>query len=581
MPDDDIDLDRLSPWVLRIELNREMFYVKTLSMEEIANLITDFFGKGVHVIHTDDNDERLVLRIRIIISEEDKLAESEEIATGSEDQIFLRQMQNEMLEKLHLRGVPGVKKVYLSEKKFPRWDDQKGFDEQRKEWMMETDGTNLMEVLSYPKVDHTRTISNDVVEMFQVLGIEGARASLFNELRAVLSFDGSYVNYRHIACLADCMTFGGFVMAVSRHGINRSEAGPMLRASFEETVEVLMTAAMYGQYDLLDGVTENIMMGQLARVGTGVVDLFLDASKLQNAIEYDIGGGRGSGYVSGQTALDLDAAKSTPQATPFSGTPQAASGWTSGGSLYDSTPLVGAFSPSTTPAYAYMSTPGASPRGMLGSPGMNSPGYPMYSPNYGGARSPGYDPSSAFSPHSPGALPSPYSPRSPGMSPASPAYSSTSPAYSPTSPAYSPTSPAYSPTSPAYSPTSPAYSPTSPAYSPTSPAYSPTSPAYSPTSPAYSPTSPAYSPTSPAYSPTSPAYSPTSPAYSPTSPIHSPASPEYSPASPAFSPTSPAFSPTSPMVPQVPSEYNYNDNALPGGKAPWEDDDDEYSPGQA
>jgi len=74
--------------------------------------------------------------------------------------------------------------------------------------MMETDGSNLMEVLSYPKVDHTRTISNDVVEMFQVLGIEGARASLFNELRAVLSFDGSYVNYRHIACLADCMTFG-------------------------------------------------------------------------------------------------------------------------------------------------------------------------------------------------------------------------------------------------------------------------------------------------------------------------------------------------------------------------------------
>jgi len=98
MPDDDVDLDRLSPWVLRIELNRELFYVKTLSMEEIANLITDFFGKGVHVIHTDDNDERLVLRIRIIISEEDKLAEAEEIATGSEDQIFLRQMQNEMLE---------------------------------------------------------------------------------------------------------------------------------------------------------------------------------------------------------------------------------------------------------------------------------------------------------------------------------------------------------------------------------------------------------------------------------------------------------------------------------------------------
>jgi DNA-directed RNA polymerase II subunit RPB1 len=118
-----------------------------------------------------------------------------------------------------------------------------------------------------------------------VLGIEGARASLFNELRAVLSFDGAYVNYRHIACLADCMTFGGNLMAVSRHGINKGESGPMLRASFEETVEVFMNAAAFSQYDILNGVTENVMLGQLGRLGTGLVDLLLDHHKLAFAMD--------------------------------------------------------------------------------------------------------------------------------------------------------------------------------------------------------------------------------------------------------------------------------------------------------
>src|SRR3546814_4942171 len=75
-------------------------------------------------------------------------------------------------------------------------------------------------------------------------------------------------------------------MAISRHGINKSEAGPMLRASFEETVEVFLQAAMFGMSDELTGVTENIMLGQLARVGTGFVDLLLDDKKLHLAIEH-------------------------------------------------------------------------------------------------------------------------------------------------------------------------------------------------------------------------------------------------------------------------------------------------------
>lgn len=500
--------ENMSPWVLRIVLNYDRRSIKKIEMDEVETKITEFFGQGVHVICTDNNADPLVARVRILISEEDRHHESEEVAQGTEDHEFLRRMQKQLLDQLHLDGVPGIKKVYISATDRRKWNDDKGF-ENSKEYILETDGSNLAEVLTFPMVDHTRTTCNDVVEMFQVLGIEGARSSLFNELRAVLSFDGSYVNYRHIACLADCMTFSGHLMAVSRHGINRGEAGPMLRASFEETVEVLMTAAMYSQYDSLDGVTENIMMGQLARVGTGIVDLLLDYDKLKHAIDYNSGK---DGLLRGEGENIGDASPSS-YGTPFAASP---SGFFGG-----STPLMGAFTPSNTPAYGYP-TPAAA--------GAASPGYTASA----GYR-PGYNPTSPFlssyAQPSPAYAASYASPAYPPMSPGnvggrSPFIHSTASSYSPTSPAYSPTSPAYSPTSPAYSPTSPAYSPTSPAYSPTSPAYSPTSPAYSPTSPAYSPTSPAYSPTSPAYSPTSPAYSPTSPAYSPTSPAYSPTNPQ-------------------------------------------------------
>jgi len=101
------------------------------------------------------------------------------------------------------------------------------------------------------------------------------------ELRSVISFDGSYVNYRHLAMLADVMTYRGHLMAITRHGINRVETGPLMRCSFEETADILLEAATFAETDNLKGVTENIMLGQLAPLGTGQFDLFLDENMLK------------------------------------------------------------------------------------------------------------------------------------------------------------------------------------------------------------------------------------------------------------------------------------------------------------
>ena len=389
-----------------------------------------------------------------------------------------------------------------------------------------------MKVLSQRDVDTVRTSSNDICEVFEILGVEAVRKCLEREITNVISFDGSYVNYRHMAMLCDIMTSRGHLMAITRHGVNRQDVGALMRCSFEETVDILMNASAAAEVDPLKGVSENIMLGQQIPGGTGCFKLMLDVEKCKDAMEvpgHGNNGQLGQGQFMGSFSPSMQTSPtanwgdggSTPMAgfTPF--TPSRADGLATPGAAFSPAQSDSSgFSPGYSPAYGGMS-PAMSPSQ---SPYMPSPG-PGASPNYMPV-SPHYvhDPVSPRPDQSPGYPQSPtgypYSPQSSSYSPTSTTYSPTSPNYSPTSPSYSPTSPSYSPTSPSYSPTSPSYSPTSPSYSPTSPSYSPTSPSYSPTSPSYSPTSPSYSPTSPSYSPTSPSYSPTSPSYSPTSPSY-------------------------------------------------------------
>jgi DNA-directed RNA polymerase II subunit RPB1 len=435
-----------------------------------------------------------------------------------------------------LRGVKGIERVFLQkhDKVVITADGSiKAHDEEEKEWVLETDGVNLKTVMCIEGVDFKRTYSNNCVEIFNVLGIEAARAAIMKELRNVIEFDGSYVNYRHLALLCDLMTHRGSLMAITRHGIKRADTGALMRCSFEETVEILMEAAAVGEKDDCHGIAENVMFGQMAPMGTGSFDVALDIDMLkdvivdhrlpvQNMLAAQVDGG----MTPGQVAM-----------TPYdSNSPMWHDTFKAETAAFSPLAVNGGDDPAN---FSYLGF-GQSPKGAGGM----SPAAPTYSPSSPNVYSP-------VSPYVPAQ--SPFGATSPfGTSPyaTSPFYDrgrgATSPTYSPTSPALNLTSPGYSPTSPRYSPTSPSFSPTSPRYSPQSPSFSPTSPRYSPTSPSFSPASPRYSPTSPAQmSPSSPKYSPTSPA-SPSSPKYSPTSPTYSPASPAYSPTSPQWSPSSP-----------------------------------
>lgn len=563
VPEEDEVIESQSKWLLRIILDRKKLLDKNITINEVASKIKAEFAPNLAVIFSDENADEQVMRVRFIW--DGNLKQDDDEDEDERDERWMRKLEMHLLDEVILRGVSGVERAFIREEKIVAENADGSLvlsnsDPRCKEWVLDTTGTALAKVLTIDDVDATTTYSNSFIEILGVLGIEAARAGLLHELAMVLSFDGSYVNHRHMALLVDIMTQRGMLMAITRHGINRNDTGALMRCSFEETVEILLEAAGFGELDDCRGVSENIMLGQLAPMGTGEFDVVMDSSMLLTMVEDN---SKGMGATAGGYSME-------GAATPYDlGSPTYQEGTSMSGFDAAFSPIAhaggndeGGF---TQYGGGYGGDGGFSPFGG------RSPGYASMSPGFSGTSpmSPG-----GFSPTSPG-----YSPTSPGIS--SPRFGATSPSFGATSPQYSPTSPGLSPTSPSYhSPTSPSYSPTSPRYSPTSPSFSPTSPTYSPTSPAHmGATSPYYSPTSPRFSPTSPQYSPTSPQFNPTSERRSPASPT----SPTFSPTSPTYSPTSPAgnpqySPTSPQYSPTSPSSAPSGNQRWSPTSPTYSP---
>lgn len=266
---EDNQQEQVNPWVVRFELDNERMVHKDLSISTIDKMIHDSFQDIVSVMHSDENAEKHVIRLRINGIEDD----DEETAPQ-----YLKQFEQSLLNDMAIKGLLEISKVTFTKHIESGYDPKSGkYTQSADNWIIETDGVALQKILTFPKIDHRCTVSNDCLEIKEVLGIEAARQSIINEFRFVLGSYGIYVNYRHLATLTDVMTQRGNLMSIARHGINRVDSGALRKCSFEETVEILLEAAVYSEDDTLSGITENIVMGQLTPMGTGCFNMTLDS----------------------------------------------------------------------------------------------------------------------------------------------------------------------------------------------------------------------------------------------------------------------------------------------------------------
>jgi DNA-directed RNA polymerase II subunit RPB1 len=261
----------VSKWIIRFELDKQIMMDKNITMEDIYHKIDLAYGDCISCIYSDDNSNKLIFRIRLI-----KFKKSDDKIN---DLNTLKAFVKSMREKIIIKGVDGINSISMYKNQGHYVYKNMGF-EAKEEWVLDTNGINLLEVLRISGIDPTRTISNDIHEVYEIFGIEAAKNILMKEIKEVIVGAGSYVNYRHLSLLVDTMTNRGHLMSIDRFGINRGNIGPLAKCSFEETTDQLFKASIFGEVDKLTGVSANIMMGQIPPCGTGETDILIDESKL-------------------------------------------------------------------------------------------------------------------------------------------------------------------------------------------------------------------------------------------------------------------------------------------------------------
>ena len=267
--------DAWSKYILRLELNRQAMFDKNITMDDILFVLRRRFEEEVQMVYSDFNSQKLVMRVRLSL---ESLSSSSNFDLSSMDALAsYKKFQNKLLNAVIIRGLPGIKAAtFRKGSERLRFMEESGKYETSEEYILDTDGSNFLEVMNHPAVDATRVTSTHVHDIYSVLGIEATRHILYTEITTL--FEDGQINYRHLGLLVDVMTRAGRLMSVDRYGINKLDIGPLAKASFEETERILLKAAVFGEIDPITGVSANIMTGQPIRGGTAFSDILLDES---------------------------------------------------------------------------------------------------------------------------------------------------------------------------------------------------------------------------------------------------------------------------------------------------------------
>jgi DNA-directed RNA polymerase subunit A" len=248
---------------------------------DVADVETDITNMQV-IVHLDpDAMERKDVNpdeIEAVLKKVKKAKGTEIEITAEKNKFIVRtgatsykRLQNlvEGIKDLKIKGVDGISRAIIK-----RSADG---------YMIYTEGSNLAGVLEHEYIDGRRVKTNNILEVYDVLGIEAARNSIIHEASATLSEQGLTVDIRHIMLISDIMTSEGDVKAIGRHGISGKKSSVLARAAFEITTNHLLKAGITGEVDRLAGVAENIIVGQPVTLGTGAVTLVYSPGKKKPA----------------------------------------------------------------------------------------------------------------------------------------------------------------------------------------------------------------------------------------------------------------------------------------------------------
>ena len=272
-----------SKWIIRMNMSAQEMIDHNITMDDINFAIKNIYGDDLSCIYSDYNSDNLIFRIRINTS---KKSSSKQQSLDQSDEIYmLKNFQDQLLNNLVLRGIQKIGRV-IPRKITDNLVEEEGIYVKKDAWVIDTVGTNLMDILALDFIDANRSFTNDIQEIYRTLGIEAARQSIFNELSDVIEFDSTYINYHHLSVLCDRMTCNDSMVSIFRHGLNNDDTGPLAKASFEETPEMFLKAARHAELDQMRGVSANVMCGQEGYFGTSSFQTILD-TEMMSTLDVD------------------------------------------------------------------------------------------------------------------------------------------------------------------------------------------------------------------------------------------------------------------------------------------------------
>jgi DNA-directed RNA polymerase II subunit RPB1 len=287
-----IGLDNM-PWLYRFEISREALLENDITLLEIKIKFVKYWDDMINeslttkkktvlnkvingaILSNNDNSTNPLIHIRFDINNPDNLS------------IF--EISQFIMNKISVKGVANIQKISKMDKqKVIEYNQDGSINTNANEWVIYTDGIDLDKIKTIKYIDFFKTYMNNVHLVYLSMGIEAARSLIMKEIDNLYNGSGNPINTTHIEMLADIMTNTGSITSIDRHGINRLDTDPLSRASFEKTVEQLITASVFGEVDYMRSVSSRVMAGRVIKGGTGFCDIIMDNDMIEQSEVNDI-----------------------------------------------------------------------------------------------------------------------------------------------------------------------------------------------------------------------------------------------------------------------------------------------------
>lgn len=266
--------------IIYIRLHREVLIKHECTPRSVNNILQKHYANVFNTVAytTDLTDESWGLWVQCYTIPVSTSKKKKNDDFCSEISIDLEHIQKSIniirSSKVLIKGVRNIVDFYTKETQSIQLHNSGRYLEQCKKTIIVTRGSNLAGVCrNIPWVCKENTTTNNIMEVYEELGIDAAYHSIVRELSLVMSSDTTNVSYHHIKLIAQIMCRTGTPCALTFSGLSQSSTSSVKLATFERSLDSFINASTQGHLDQLNGISEAVMIGKQVNVGTGMCNL--------------------------------------------------------------------------------------------------------------------------------------------------------------------------------------------------------------------------------------------------------------------------------------------------------------------